>query len=978
MIFSKFFKAKWQHKNKDVRIVAISEVLSVDNNDDRQILMQMVTHDDSSLVRHAALNKLNSFHIWLSTSYDNSDPQVRNFAHKKIISILHNQHEIILRSDEKLQLIKNFGQHKSDKLSTLEEWLFIEQDHQVIKALFEKIAKPQLIQTLFIKNADVNLQTYLVEQVSDSATLEKLLKKSTELEVSQLLNRKLAHLAELIEKPLKLRKSVQLILAKLLALRDQSDYVVMIDKKTQIINDWCRAAKEFSCFSKIEQDIFSDKFIDIEQQLEKLFAEKSEKYQQQKIVEKVLAEKSALIESFDENLKVISQSIMEVFLEHTDADNNEKSKTIEETCQDKISTLENDVTSSALSNEQKTYYFTIIKQQKHKLNRLPNMAKAVVEATRLMSEFSQMSLPASLADLFDKQTNFNAWKLQWHKIEKQAEGLLPPSLLEGYQLINKSWLDVLQPLVKQQKSLLTQTQKKLSEFNRLINSGKYNPSFGVFKKIQHLFEQLNPEQQAKVQRELDKASEKISELNDWEHYIATPRKQQYLKDVEALIAIPLDNPNEQAAKVKEFRLLWNSLGHADEEVDKDLNEAFNQACEDAFAPCRLFYAEQEKVREQNLKTRLNILEQTKILHRSIIDIPSTSQELGDAGAVALDEVPKNTISTEIDWKHIDGKINKLQQKWRDAGEVEWSQYKPLHNDFNKLIHPIKQAIRAFHQQNINEKNNLISKAEQEKNNEDIYSAIETIKKLQIQWRTIGYAGPSQENKLWQTFRSINDEIFAKRSDIQSAEKSQQSELQANFEQKLIDIKSELQPGDLQEKLSLSNFKKAKNELQNLHDDILNTKPVIKVAITAVEQALKQLELQIEQYISSAEEQNWINIFTVLEYIASNKGDLDDMNNIPNYVELPSFWQKKVSELLATKTIASRDKTTLALEIFAGVESPKTLQQERMAVQVSLMQEQMQSGTSIDLQAELVKWLEIGLLQQQDLALLERIKPIYCK
>jgi hypothetical protein len=940
--------------------------------------MQMVTHDESSLVRRAALNKLNSFHIWLSTSYDNSDPQIRNFAHKQIVNILHNKHEITLTSDEKLQLIKNFGQHKSDKLSTLEEWLFIEQDQQVIKALFEKIAKPQLIQTLFIKNADVNLQTYLVEQVSDSAALEKLLKKSTELEVSQLINNKLAHLAGLIEKPLKLRKSVQLILAKLLALRDQSDYVVMIDKKKQIINDWCIAEKEFSCFSKNEQDTFSKKFIDIEQQLEKLFAEKSEEYQQQKIVEKVLAEKSSLIESFDENLKAISQSILEAFLEHTDADSKEKSKKNEEKCQDKISQLENDVTSSALSNEQKTHYVTIIKQQKHKLNRIPNMAKAVIEATRLISELSQMSLPGSLAELFDKQTNFNAWKLQWQNIEKQAEGLLPPSLLEGYQLINKSWQDVLQPLIKQQKSLLTQTQKKLSEFNRLINSGKYNPSFGVYKKTQQLFEQLNPEQQARLQREMDKASEKISELNDWEHYIATPRKQQYLKDVQALIETPLDNPNEQAAKVKEFRLLWNSLGHADEEVDKELNEAFNQACEDAFAPCRLFYAEQEKVREQNLKTRLNILEQTKILHRSIIDIPSTPQEQGDATVSALDEVPKKIVNTEIDWKYIDGKINKLQQKWRDAGEVERSKYKPLHNDFNHLIQPIKQAIREFHQQNINEKNNLISKAEQEQSNEDIYNAIETIKKLQIQWRTIGYAGPNQENKLWQTFRSINDEIFAKRSDIQSAEKSQQSELQANFEQKLIDIKNELQSDDVQEKSSLSHFKKVKNELQNLHDDILNTKPVIKVAITAVEQALKQLEIQIEQHISTAEKQNWINVFTTLEYIASQKSDIDDVDNIPNYVELPSFWQKKIAELLVTKTIASRDKTTLALEIFAGLESPKALQQERMAVQVSLMQEQMQSSTSIDLQAELVKWLKIGLLQQQDLALLKRIKPIYCK
>ena len=87
------------------------------------------------------------------------------------------------------------------------------------------------------------------------------------------------------------------------------------------------------------------------------------------------------------------------------------------------------------------------------------------------------------------------------------------------------------------------------------------------------------------------------------------------RKINELVETPLDNPNEQADKVKNFRKTWNLLGHADEELDKGLNEAFNQACELAFAPCRLFFAEQEKLREQHFILRTNIIEQATAMKK---------------------------------------------------------------------------------------------------------------------------------------------------------------------------------------------------------------------------------------------------------------------------------------------------------------------------------------------------------------------------
>ena len=74
----------------------------------------------------------------------------------------------------------------------------------------------------------------------------------------------------------------------------------------------------------------------------------------------------------------------------------------------------------------------------------------------------------------------------------------------------------------------------------------------------------------------------------------------------------------------------------------------------------------------------------------------------------------------------------------------------------------------------------------------------------------------------------------------------------------------------------------------------------------------------------------------------------------------------------------RGDATLAVEILAGVDSPKELLEQRLAVQVKLMQKQMTSGGSIDLTEQFFDWLGQGQLRKEDLPYIERIKPIYCE
>lgn len=65
MIFTKFLKKKWQHKNSTVRVEAINNDLSLEQPEQREIIAELALNDDSENVRRAALIKLASYQAWL-------------------------------------------------------------------------------------------------------------------------------------------------------------------------------------------------------------------------------------------------------------------------------------------------------------------------------------------------------------------------------------------------------------------------------------------------------------------------------------------------------------------------------------------------------------------------------------------------------------------------------------------------------------------------------------------------------------------------------------------------------------------------------------------------------------------------------------------------------------------------------------------------------------------------------------------------
>jgi len=941
MIFSKFFKAKWQSKEHNVRLTAINDDLLTSNPDDLIILSTLAQSDQNELVRRAAIIKMADFSVWHKNSTENDNKKVREYCVKQVEKILLGQHEITISNQDKLALLKS-----NSKLPALELWLQNETQADVVIALFEKINKPQLTLSIFTHKQDQAVQTYLLQQTLSVEVLDKLLKKACNEEIKTQIEQHVQRLKEEAEKPNKIKKGVQLILAKLLALKDVNDYQQFKEKEAALEEQWHSVHQDFTCLPSLECENFNAKYKEIKVQTAKHIAPLHEAFQQQVIAENLIHAKKLANENFNNKLDEISKQITTTIFESGELD--------EEKYQHQLEQLQTEIVSSILNDKEQSHFIALVKVQTKKLAQLPEIAKSVSDATHLISKISQVALPKSIDELNLRQPLFDDWLKEWKSVEQKATGVLPESIINAFKEIKLQWQQGLKPLIKEQGVLLSQCQKKISDVKRLIASGKYNAAFGVFKKTKKHFELLSDTQKSRIQRDFDDVSTNIAELSDLEQSIATPRKQKLLAEILLLVNQPLDNPNEQAAKVKQFRVTWNSLGHAEETIEKDLNFQFNTLCEQAFAPCRLFYAEQEKLRDQHLESRQKIINKAK--------------NFADEFTNKLNDVSERST---IDWKFTDGTLNKLIQQWQNSGQVDKHKFHALNVEFNENLQPVKIGLRNYHQRNSDSKNLLIEQATQALSSEDVFSAIEKVKKLQSQWQTIGYSGQREENQLWQKFRKVNDQLFAKRDEAKLLEQSNRKNQQVELTEQLAGFQEQLTVPMMESELFA-----IQESIEALRAKVISQKPVIKSVVLQAEKLIAQIIKQLVQITEDKKAKTWQLVFGCLEELAKNETLTVEILN-DSIVDLPNAWQKRIMECYQNSNVIDRSNKTLELEILASKESPVEFKNQRMQVQVELMRSQMLSGQTIDLTNSLIEWLQLGKLSEADIPLLSRVKAIYC-
>ncbi len=934
MITKLFKKPLWQHKKPTLRIQAIQEQLDPTHPEHKATLLELMQQDSEEMVCRAALIKVNDPEIYWQCAQQHHFPKLQKFAKQQLWQMYRQQQTSLPTSIENALLA-------SAPKAELEKLLFESQEPEQIIALFNLIDKPQLAPQIFRAKAITQVQLAMLEHIADLPTLEKLIKKSVNDDVQQAVEQKVAALKYQQALPEKISKQAQLLLSQYLALKDEADYEKVLLLQQQYQEQWQQLLAEFDCLADDQRQQFIDKYQQIEEKLAKLFVVKAEQYQQQKLAEQLALQRSQQFKEINQQLTLLSQQL-------SDAVFCDEAIDVEQ-YQQQIEQLKTAISASLLLDAEKQQLLTQVNKQAEQVKHLPEIAASVAKATQLISQFSTFSLPENLSQYNEKLVQFERWQSDWRKVVKQAGDILPLSLQQAHNEIVQHWQQGTADFKQQQQQLEKQLTHKLHDLKRLIRIGKFNACFAIHRSVLEHFDELNKKQQARLQRDFDFVNEKMAELSDWERYVATPKKQALLAEIQQLVTQPLDNPLAQAEQIKLARKQWNSFGHA--EQDELLNQAFNEVCEQAFAPCRQFFAEQEKIREQNLKVREQLITQAAELHEQF--------DLTELSA--------------IDWKKLEGSLNRLEQKWRNAGEVDHQNYRRVNQQFKEAITPFKAALQHFYQQNVEQKKQLIKQAESLKQAfvDGDSSALDTLKKLQQDWRSIGFAGARNENKLWQQFRAINDEVFALR-DQQKEQQSQQAErITAQIQQQLQQITVQLSSIK-----TLTQWEQLTTQFEQLRDETSSAMSY-KLLVKDIQQVEKQLHQKQVELKKSLKNQSWKQLFDVLEALA--KQEISTEAQLMDWLassQVKLKFHKLLLLLLADQNPSQREELTLTLEVIAGLPSPQECQEQRRALQIQLMQQKLNEGETLTLNTLFEQWLTAGKLTTADLPLISRVKQVF--
>ena len=896
MIFKRWFAPKWQHKDAAVRQQAIAG-LNVDAQN-KEILHELAFNDGHEAVRRAALEKLNEFSLWWQASKQDNAERLKQYAESQLVQmVLDNR----ISAPLKRQFIEEC--HRS---SILEKLALTEVDADIRFSLLMRLKKTELVlANLQQELLNLEQKRQLLTLITDQKQLEKLSKQLAEPLASEL-KLQLQELQQAKDKPVQVRKAINLLLAKLNAVRERGDLTQMQQKWQQYQLEWDSAQSDLALLEDAAE--LTQKFSKIKSLTEAAWAPLLKEQQQQLAQQQKLAALKQQQQQLETQLQVLQHELAQLMsegrLDETDP------------LAAKATNLLQQITQSELATPVKTGLQKAVTAFERQLQQLPAQAEQLFKLTRLLADWSSAVIPTDATQFQQIDAKYQQWQQEWNKGRKTLGAMLPDSLAQAQQQLNVQWQAVMTGFAGQADKNLKSVRSKLAEFRRLYEAGRYKVLFGLFKGIQQSFTGLTEAQQQQLTKDYQAAEQQLQQLNELQNYIATPRKQELVAQMQALAEATDVEAPQRAEQVKLARATWQTLGRADEALDADLNQAFNLACEQAFAPCRDYFAAQDEQRKQNAVIKQQIL----------------------ADLTALLDQPLD--------KAFDSQLTRLQKSWRESGPTESALYKELAAQFKALVDQLKARLRAQHEHNLAEKQQLVEKA-QLLLTLSVDEAVAGAKKLQQDWKQIGFAGKTDQ-QLWSQFRLICDQVFANKTAAKQQQDQQWSEQQQQAETQFNEVAAQC------------------------------AQATTAAELYTAQGALKALDVPIKSALSQQKQQLLAEVqqkLDTLEQSAFNAGYqqlFDALAQTDVTAEaIPARFREDFAK--GNESQLTRAQLTTAIELISGKDCVAA---DKAQVQLQLLSDKHNSGNSLTVDALLKRWLSFGTVKAEEQGLVQRLKAVF--
>ncbi len=551
----------------------------------------------------------------------------------------------------------------------------------------------------------------------------------------------------------------------------------------------------------------------------------------------------------------------------------------------------------------------------------------------------QKWLNAPLADDMNGLKNTGKQAQQWLKQLAWPQALPAPAWLKA--IINKQQQTeaVLAQLQQQQQARLNTLDQQLAALEQALNDGQLKDASRLSQQILQNLRQVDNQAAHSAQRQYRSLSARLQEMRDWQGFATTPKKEALVNTMEALINADID-AGILADKIHALQEEWKTLGHAP--ADQALWERFQAAGDQAFEPCRAYFAAIAEQRSHNVELRQQLT--TELL--------SYEAAMDWSGA---------------DWKTVQKTLDTARETFRQYSPVERNAHKATQEAFQQACDAIYGHLKAEYDRNLQAKQALVDNAAALVEQDNLSGAIDQVKQLQQQWKVVGVTPRHPDQKLWKQFRSHCDAVFA-RLDENKAERKAQLEQVVSSAEALVQQAAELLNGASE--APLPQRRKALAEIKQQFSALELPRSAhqrLSKQLLDHEQQLQDLHLQQQK---QAEQARWTGLISRLQNLGADDAQWAEASSaaLPQGYDETLFSQARENSAISDE---NAQDLCILMEILADSDSADADKSRRMALQVQRLAEGLGKGLTPDQERQqlIERWLNAN--GNRDAALLQR-------
>ncbi|MCG7650704.1 DUF349 domain-containing protein [Alteromonas sp. MmMcT2-5] len=971
MIFSRIFAPSHQSPKPEKRMQAI-ESLSPEKAQEKTILHELAFNDEDANVSLAALEKLNSFVLWLKMSQIAKQSRVKKAAEKKVNAALLGEGDVTLSRQEIFSFLTETA--NADLVvqlvpQMLKKEPMLLQDDALANALIEKVAKTSFTQFVFLEGASPQLKTQLINAHSDVSDLQKLAKKVSDDALTKQINARIDAIKEAAKRPVELKKQLTLGLSKYQALLDKSDVETIDEKRSELESELTGLFAQIDLLTSEERADYEEKRARIGEQLERYLSRirpawEEKQQASQRANTKALCEQqltyakeqvawlynNRLCEATLADVATVNESVrgVEATLEQL-ARLDDESATDKRITQIKRSVDELNEQLDRFSMQQQYGQKLLIKLQS-----LEDIAAKIVsagdsESDKDARDVSVEEASASTEDLSQvnggdalQSSSVVALKAEFDEARQAYKALsceidaIPKALSKRFNAATSSVNAKERAQKSKENEQVKHIRKHISVIDNLIAQGKFRVAISKFAKLQESYAALPGSAKKYVEKRFEKTAGDVSRLEGWQDYLAAPRKPALVEEAKALASADAENIKQRSEAIKYLRKQWLSLtpsSSTSEESSDDalLQQQFDDALEKAFEPCRAHYAKLDAQRAAAREQRMSIIATVKAM-----DINMPEAELVKV-------------------------FDRVSKQWHAAGQVEREIYEQLKQEWKAVSSPIQAKVNQWQSDNQAQKRALVTQACQLATEEDVAGAADKAQQLQSQWKQVGHAGKREESKLWAEFKAANDTVFER---LKAERKVQNNAFNALVDSLLKQVEAvDINSDDATFSQSISDVRVQLTDLPRAQ----RTKVDKKIDSLESKRAAQAKNAQSQARLARAKA-----LISLLQ-LSVGEGSGDEQSLAET---LGKRWSSVLGQSTGNKkTQHDRQWLTVALEVATGMPSPDADASIRSSVQLQMMTSKLEQGEAATAPDILADWLSYDSISEEDNHLLQRVVSV---